>query len=98
MNIVNNHPATKPNYPATAAMAAEARNIKIDSAINTAIQKTTLEEYLNEDESFNETIDNLKQLLAHYNLSTIVSPVVMIDLRMALKALSNINKTMELTP
>ncbi len=87
MSIVDNHPATKPNYLATAVMAADDK----------AFEKTVLEEFLNEDTSMSETIDNLKQLLAHDNLSVIVSPIVMIDLRMALKALSNLTKTMELT-
>ncbi len=98
MSIVDNHPATKPNYPATriptlcpVAIASLARTQEI------LFEKTVLEEFLNEDTSMSETIDNLKQLLAHDNLSTIMSVATLLDLRIAFKALSNLTKTMELT-
>ncbi len=92
MNIVDNHPATIPTL-CPVAVASLARTQEI------LFEKEVLKEFFDEDESLTDTIDNLEQLLAHLQCSLIeISPVVLIDLRMALKALSNINKTMKLTP
>ncbi len=85
MNIVDNHPATKPNYPATDAMARE------DAA--KLFEKTVLREFLNEDADMADTITNLTQMLAvpHHNLSM----KTLTDARMALKALTNLTITMK---
>ncbi len=55
-----------------------------------------LEEFLNEDTSMSETIDNLKQLLAHNNLSIIVATATLFNLRRALVSLETLSNTMGL--
>ncbi len=106
MNIVDNHPAAQPNYPATDAMAAEdaARiptlcPVAVASLARTQeilFEKTVLEEFLNEDTSMSETIDNLTQLLNHDNISTIVSKQTLFNLRRALVSLEGLFITMGL--
>ncbi len=104
MNIVDNHPAAQPNYPATDAMAAEdaARiptlcPVAVASLARTQenlFEQTVLEEFLNEDASMSDTIDNLKQILAHHNIGLVVTASTLFNLRMALVSLETLTATM----
>lgn len=59
------------------------------------LEKTVLREFLREDESMTDTIDNLEQLLAHYNIGNTVSSVTLFNLRRALVSLESLKFTME---
>lgn len=90
MSIVDNHPATKPCAVSVQLLADTQAKL---------FEQTVLKEFLNEDESFDDTIENLMQLLERMAcVNHCISRSTLFNARRALVSLETLKSTMEGKP